>query len=124
MAATKILADTVFDAALGVVDGCNKAQVVTSASSILINSIVLNSGNFGAAGDNSGSGGGRKMQALVSSASDMKAISVTSAGAAKKIRLLISAAVTVVAVLTSAVSLGASDQVNLGTFSVILKDPT
>ena len=122
MAATKILADTVFDAALGIVDNCNKAQVVTSASSILINSITLDASNFGAAGDYAS--GGREMQCLVSSASDMKAISVTSAGAAKKIRLLISSAVTVVAVLTSAVSLGSSDQVNLGTFSVILKDPT
>ena len=119
-----VIADTVFDAALGIVDNCNKAQVRTAGSSILINSIVLNAGNFGAIGDNSGAGGGRKIQALVSSASDMKAISVTSAGAAKKIALLISAAVTIVASLTSAVSLAAADQVNLGTFSVILKDPT
>ena len=119
-----ILANSVFDAALGVVDNCNKAQVRTSGSSILINSIVLDASNFGAAGDNSGSGGGRKIQCLVSSSSDMQAISVTSAGAAKKIALLISSAVTVVAELTSAVSLGASDQVNLGTFSVILKDPS
>ena len=119
-----LIADTVFDAALGIVDNCNKAQVCTIGSSILINSITLDGGNFGAAGDNSGAGGGRKIQCLVSSSSDMKAISVTSAGAAKKIRLLISSAVTVVASLTSAVSLGASDQVNLGAFSVILKDPT
>ena len=119
-----LLADTVFDAALGIVDNCNKAQVRTSGSSILINSITLDGSNFGAAGDNSGSGAGRKIQCLVSSASDMKAISVTSAGAAKKIALLVSSAVTVVASLTSAVSLGASDQVNLGAFSVILKDPT
>ncbi len=49
---------------------------------------------------------------------------MTSAGAAKKIVLLITSAVTVVASITSAVSLGASDQVNLGTFSVALKDPT
>ena len=124
MAATKILADTVFDAALGIVDNCNKAQVVTSGSSILVNSITLDASNFGAAGDNAGSGGGRKIQCLVSSSSDMKAISVTTAGAAKKIRLLISSAVTVVAVLTSAVSVTSTDQVNLGTFSVILKDPT
>lgn len=33
-------------------------------------------------------------------------------------------AITVVASITSAVSLGASDQVNLGTFSVTLADPT
>jgi len=119
-----LIANSVFDAALGVVDNCNKAQVATSASLILINSVTLDASNFGSATDNSGSGGGRKIQCLVSSASDMKAISVSSAGAAKKIRLLVSSAVTVVASLTSAVSLGASDQVNLGTFSVILKDPT
>lgn len=119
-----VIADTVFDAALGIVDNCNKAQVRTVGSSILIDSIALDSGNFGSIGDNAGSGGGRKIQALVSAASDMKAISVTSAGAAKKIALLTSAAVTIVASLTSAVSLGASDQVNLGTFSAILKDPT
>ena len=117
-----VLADSVFDAALGIVDNCNKCQVRTVASAILINSIVLNAGNFGAIGN--GSAGGRKIQCLVSSASDMKAISVTSAGAAKKIVLLITSAVTVVASLTSAVSLGASDQVNLGTFSVTLSDPT
>ena len=119
-----VIADTVFDAALGIVDNCNKARVLKSSSGVLINSIVLNAGNFGAAGDNAGSGGGRKIQCLVSSASDMKAISVTSAGAAKKIALVISSAVTVVASLASSVALGASDQVNLGTFSVILKDPT
>lgn len=119
-----VIADTVFDAALGIVDNCNKAQVRDAASSILINSIVLDASNFGAIGDNSGSGGGRKIQCLVSSSSDMKAISVTSAGAAKKIVLLISSAETVVASITSAVSLGVDEQVNLGTFSVILKDPT
>jgi hypothetical protein len=119
-----VIANSVFDAALGIVDNCNKAQVLTAASAVLIDSIALNASNFGAIGDNSGAGGGRKIQCLVSSSSDMKAISVTSAGDAKKIALLISAAVTVVASITSAVTLGASEQVNLGTFSVILKDPT
>jgi len=85
MAATKILADTVFDAALGIVDNCNKAQVVTSASSILINSITLDGSNFGAAGDNSGSGAGRKMQCLVSSSSDMKAIALRVPGQPRRL---------------------------------------
>jgi len=118
-----LIADSVFDAALGIVDNCNKAQVRTSGSSILINSITLDTGNFGSPEDNS-SGGGRRIQCLQSSANDMKAISVTSAGAAKKIALLVTSALTIVASLSSAVSLGASDQVNLGTFYVILKDPT
>ena len=125
MAATKMLADSVFDAAGAVVMTCNKAQVVKSSSAVLINSITLDSGNFSGSNDySSGSSAGRNTTCLSSAASDMKAISVSSAGAAKKIRLLVSSAVTVVAVLSSAVSLGASDQVNLGTFSVIFIDPT
>lgn len=121
-----IIADTVFNAALGIVETCNKAQVRTAGSSILIDSITLDGSNFDAAADNSGSGAGRKMVCLVSSANDMKAIDVTTTGAAKKIALLISAAVTIVASITSAVSLvgSSTDQVNLGTFEVILKDPT
>ena len=117
-----VIANSVFDAALGIVEDCNKAQVRKSSSGILINSITLDSSNFGAIGE--GSPNGRAILCLSSSANDMKAISVTSAGAAKKIALLISSAVTVVASLTSAVSLGASDQVNLGTFTVKLADPT
>jgi len=122
MADVKVLSDTVFDAALAVVKSCNKARVVTSADSILINSIVLNSANY--TGPAAGSPTGRQITCLVSSASDMKAISVTSAGAAKKINLLLSSALHATATLTSAVSLGASDQVNLGTFVVLLPDPT
>ena len=122
MADVKVLSDTVFDAALAVVKSCNKARVVTSADSILINSIVLNSANY--TGPAAGSPTGRQITCLVSSASDMKAISVTSAGAAKKINLLLSSALHATATLTSAVSLGASDQVNLGTFVVLLPDQT
>ena len=122
MADVKVLSDTVLDAALAVVKSCNKAQVVTSADSVLINSIVLNSANY--TGPAAGSPSGRQLTCLVSSTNDMKAISVTSAGAAKKINLLLSSALHVTATLTSAVSLGASDQVNLGTFVVLLPDPT
>lgn len=117
-----VIADAVFDAALGVVDNANKCQVRKSSSGILVNSITLDGSNFGAIGDYAS--GGREIQCLVSKSSDMKAISVSSAGAAKKVTLLLSSAVYVTASLTSAVSLGASDQINLGTFSVILKDPT
>jgi hypothetical protein len=122
-----IIANAVFDAALGAVDDCTEAEVRTAASSVLVDGIVLDGGNFAAAEDNS-SGGGRRMQCLVSSGSDMKAISVSSAGAAAKVALIYSSASTpvdyVVSELSSAVSLAASDQVNLGTFYVILKDPT
>ena len=122
MAATKVLSDTVFDAALAVVKSCTEARVITSADSVLIAGITLNSANYTDPG--AGSPTGREITCLVSSSSDMKAISVTSAGAAKKINLLLSSALHVTAVLTSAVSLGASDQVNLGTFVVLLPDPT
>ena len=122
MAATKVLSDTVFDAALAVIKSCTEARVVTSADSVLIAGITLNSANY--TGPAAGSPTGRQITCLVSSTSDMLAISVTSAGAAKKINLLLSSALHVTAVLTSAVSLGASDQVNLGTFVVLLPDPT
>lgn len=121
-----LLHNNVFDAALNWIkangDG---AQVRKASSGVLVSTVALNSANYGAAGDNSGSGGGRKIQCLVSSASDMKNISVDAAGSATKVAILDSATVIVVASIASApVALGASDQVNLGTFSVILKDPT
>ena len=118
----KELSDAVFDAALAVVKASNKAQVRTAASSILINSIGLNSSNF--TGPAAGSPSGRQLSCLVSSASDMLAISVTSAGAAKRIALLTSSVLNAVAEVTSAVSLGASDQVNLGSFITLFPDPT
>jgi hypothetical protein len=54
----------------------------------------------------------------------MKAISVTSPGAAKRVALRLASTDHVVAELTSAVSLGASDQINLGSFTVLFPDPT
>ena len=118
----------VLDAALGLIDDCTECEVRAAASSVLVDAIVLTAGNFGAAGDNSGAGLGRKMQCLVSSASDMLAISVNSAGSAAKVVLLksIASAMTVYAVadVSPAVTLGGSDQINLGTFSAIFKDPT
>jgi hypothetical protein len=118
-----IIANAVFDAALGMVDNCTEAEVRNASSAVLVDGITLNAGNFGSPEDNS-SGGGRRIQCLVSSASDMKAISVSSAGAAAKVALIYSGADYIVSELASAVSLGASDQVNLGAFYVILKDPT
>ena len=123
------IADAVFDAALGIIDNSTSCQVRTSASSLLVdlstNSVVLDGSNFGAPTNGST---GRKIQCLVSSASDMKAISVSSAGTANKVAIGISSASSmvdyVIADLASSVVLGASDQVNLGTFSVTLADPT
>ena len=122
MAAIKTLSNAVLDAALGIVEACNKAQVVDISSGILIDNITLDAGNFGAIADNGSDG--RLIECLISDGNDMKAINVDTGGAAKKIRLLLTAAVQVIAVMTSVVSLGSSDQVNLGTFNVILKDPT
>jgi len=129
----KVIADNIFDVALNLIkSSTTDCEVRTSASSVLVdlrtNSVVLSAANFGAAGDNSGSGGGRKIQCLVSSASDMLAINVSTGGAAKRVAIGTSSASSVVDVvvaeLSPAVSLGSSDQINLGTFSVILKDPT
>jgi len=124
------LSNAVIDAALNYIkSNCNKAQAVTSASAVLVstvaNSVTLNAGNYGSAGDNSGSGGGRKIQCLVSSASDMKSVSVSSAGSIAKVRLLASSTVHVTASISgSPVNVGADDKVNFGTLSVIIKDPT
>lgn len=119
------LSNAVIDAALNYIStNCNKAQV-KDASVILVNSITLNSGNFGSAVDNSGSGGGRKLQALQSSTSDMKSISVTGSGSADTVALLASSTIHVVASISgSDVALTSTDKVNLGTFSIIIKDPT
>ena len=119
------LSDTVIDSALNYIStNCNKAQVVTAASAILVNSITLDGSNYGAAADNSGSGGGRKKLCLVSSASDMKSIAVTGSGSATKVRLLATSTVHVVASIASApVALTSTDLVNLGTFNVIIRDP-
>ena len=121
------LSDAVFDAALDYIStNCDLAQVRDGAS-VLVGSITLDGSNFGANGDNSGSGGGRKMQALVSSSSDMKSISVTGSGSADVVALMKnSGSLThvVASISGSDVALTSTDKVNLGTFSIILKDPT
>ena len=122
MADVKILSDGVLTPALTFVRTLNKAKIVTSADAVLVDNITLDAANFGAVGD--GSSGGRKVQCLASSASDMKAISVSTGGEAKKIQLLLSSAIHVVATMGAAVTLASADQVNLGTFSITLSDPT
>jgi hypothetical protein len=123
-----LIHDDVFDAALSYIStNATEAEVLNASSAVLVDAIVLDAGNFGSPINNSGVGGGRKIQCLASSTSDMKAISVNSAGSASKIALKDSAGTTtlIVASISSApISLGASDQVNLSTFSVILKDPS
>ncbi len=118
------LSNSVLDAALSYIStNCNKAQV-KDASVIIVNSVTLDASNFGAI--TSGSSGGRKIQCLVSSSSDMKSISVNgSSGSADTVALLASSTVHVVASISgSDVALTSADQVNLGTFSVTISDPT
>ena len=119
------LSNDVLDAALEYISGnTNKVQVVTSASAVLVSKASgITSADFGAAGDNSGSGGGRKITCLTGS--DFNGIAVSSAGSASKVRLLASSTVVCTTSITSApISLGASDEVNIGSFSVIIKDPS
>lgn len=119
------IADAVFDAALNhIKNNVDKVQVRAAGSSVLVEKASgITSADFGAAGDNSGSGGGRKIQCLTGS--DFQGLSVSSAGSASKVVLLSTSTVKVVADIASApIALGASDQVNIGSFSVILKDPT
>jgi hypothetical protein len=123
-----LIHDDVFDAALEYISTNAKEAEVQNASGVaLVDAITLDGGNFGSATNNSGAGGGRKIQCLVNDSSDMKNISVDTGGSATKVALKDSAgtATLIEASITSAaVNLGSSDQVNLSTFSVILKDPT
>jgi hypothetical protein len=120
------LGDDVFDAALDFVAACTEANV-KDGSTILVDAITINAGNFGSPGDwSSGSDNGRAIECLQSSASDMLSIAVTGSGSADTVALLdASAAIQVVASISgSDVALSSGDKVNLGTFSVIIKDPT
>jgi hypothetical protein len=123
-----LLHNNVFDAALSHISSNGvEAEVQNSTGSPLVDSVTLDTGNYGSPQDNaSSSGGGRKITCLTSSASDMKNISVTSAGSAYTTAIKNASNTELVAAsITSApISLGASDQVNLSTFDVILKDPT
>lgn len=118
-----LLHNDVFDAALTEVGTCTEAEVQNASSAALVDAIALTAGNFGANGDYAS--GGREKTCLVNDASDMDGIAVNSAGSATKVALKdASAAVLVEASITGApISLGASDEVNLGTFKVILQDP-
>ncbi len=119
-----LYADTVFDAALGIVDNCNKAQVRAANEDILVDNITLDGSNFGSPEDNGGAGGGRKIECLVNDGDDMRAIAVDLAGTATKVVLLITDAITIVADLPSSIPLTTDDQINLSAFFVIFKDPT
>jgi hypothetical protein len=124
------LHNDVLDAALDYISS-NANQVKVYDGSTLIKSDAipsnLDASNFGAVGDNPGSasGGGRRMQCLVSNSSDMQNISSLSAGSSiDNIRIVDSADAELVVASVSSTNVGASDAINLGTFYVVLKDPT
>lgn len=122
-----LIHNDVFDAALNYVKSNGvEAEIQNSASTPLVDGITLDAGNYGSPQDNpSTSAGGRTLACLQSSASDMKNISVNSAGSAYVTAIKNSAGSALVktSISSAPISLGASDQVNLSTFSVILKDP-
>jgi len=125
---TALIADAVFDAALAyIAANADGAQVQSAASVVLVGTpaaIVLDADNFDAPSDNGTGGGGRCITCLVEDAGDMSNIPVDVAGSATKVVLLDGAAALITADITGApITLGASDQVNLGTFDTILKDP-
>ena len=123
-----LIHNDVFDAALTEVATATEVELQNASGTAIVDSVVLDGSNYGAIGDNGGAGGGRKRQCLVSSGSDMLAISVTAASGGTITKAALkdgSGAVLIVAdVSGSGVVVGGSDQVNIGTFSVILKDPS
>lgn len=122
-----LIHDDVFDAALNYIsDNATEAEIQNASGTALVDGITLTAGNFTGPSDNTAGGGGRSLTCLTSDASDMKAIDVDSAGSATRVVLKTASAVEIIqASFTSApVSLGASDQVNLSTFDVILQDPS
>ncbi len=122
-----VLHNNVFDAALSyIAANAIEAEVQSAGSVALVDGIVLDANNFGAPEDNSGDGGGRLISCLVDDENDMKAIPVDSAGDATKVVLKNGAGTVLVetAILNAPRTLGATDQVNLASFNVIMKDPS
>lgn len=129
------LHDNVFDAALNKISADATAasvgtpEIRKASSGVLVASIPdasgLDASNF--TGPASYASGGRQLTAMVSKSSDMKSISVNSAGAAAKLaikgRTGSASYDAVIADISPAVSLGASDKVNISTFIIALKDP-
>lgn len=128
----KLVANDVLDAALNVVKTATLANVCTASADTFakatvsnqLASVVINASNFTGPGD--AGGGGRQLTALVSDTSDMKSISVDSAGSAAEIALTkaSSSDLFYVTTLASNKSLGASDKVTLSTFVITIGDPT
>ena len=121
------LHDNVIDAALNhIKNNCDKVQLRAAGSSVLVSvASGINGSDFGSPVNNSGSGGGRKINCLKSSA--IASQSVSAGGSIAKCALMDTspaADLVVASVSGSAVNVGSSDQVTISAFSVIIKDPT
>jgi len=117
--------DDVFDAALSYISTNGvEAEVQEADDTVLVDSITLNSGNYGSPENNSGTGLGRRMQVFVNDADDMKTIAVTVAGTATKVAIKNAGGTVLTEVdLTAGVALTTADTVDLEPIYLILKDP-
>lgn len=126
---TATIHDNVFDAALNYIKTNGVVAEVREADETVLATLVLDTGNYTGPSDNGGAGGGRKLVCLVNDGGDTQNIEVESPGGdATKVVITDDDSVPNILVSTditdSPKALGADDQVNLGTFEVILKDPT
>lgn len=130
MAGKNLIHDDIFDAALNlIISTTDKIQVRKTSGGVLVstsansNSITLDASNWATVG--AGSPSGRDITAAVSKSSDLASLAVGAAGAATHVALVDSAQVQVQANITSEpISIGASDLVNIGSFTITLLDPT
>jgi len=119
--------DNVFDAALNhIKNNCDKVQLRAAGSSVIMSvSSGINGSDFGSPVNNSGAGGGRKINCLKSSA--VASVAVAAGGSIAKCALMDAspaADLVIASVSGSPVNVGSSDQVTISAFSVIIKDPT
>ena len=124
----------VFDAALNhVKTNADTVEVrdPSTSSAVLATKGSLGADNWtGPSAYSSASVSGRNLTALVSHSSDMKSISVAGSGGNARTVALVDttpstgATLIVASISSPPVALGGSDKVNLGTFSIILKDPS
>jgi hypothetical protein len=124
---TAEISNAVFDAALNhIKDNGVEAEVHSASATVLVDNITLNAANYTGPSDNGGAGGGRLLLCLVEDDDDMTNIAATVAGDATHVAILnVGTDILLKADITGApVTLGADDSVTLGTFNVILKDPS
>ena len=114
----------VIDAALNKVKAsADGIQVVNASSAVLTSAQSIDTDNWTLASNSSG--GGRKITFATHASTSVNSISVASAGAATKVRIMDASVVLMTASITSApISLAADDTVKINGFVVAIKDPT